>query len=88
MMLANDPVLAIYIALTEFPFKRRLARWLPIASPIVPTARKFLCTHPEADLDSPIPAITRIRQQELAAADEAMEAKVFSTRYLQESSAK
>jgi glycosyltransferase involved in cell wall biosynthesis len=88
MMLANDPVLAIYIALTEVPFKRRLMRRLTIASPIVPTARKFLCMHPEADLDSPIPAITRIRQKELAAADGAMEVKVFSTRYPQESSAK
>jgi glycosyltransferase involved in cell wall biosynthesis len=56
MMLVNDPVLAIYIALKGFP----------IASPIVPTARKFLCMHPEAGLDSPIPAITRIREKELA----------------------
>jgi glycosyltransferase involved in cell wall biosynthesis len=79
MMLVYDPILAIYIALTELPFKRKLTRLLPIAPPIAPTARNFLCMHPEADLDSPIPAITRIRQKRLAAADRAMEAKIFST---------
>ena len=79
MMLVNDPILAIYIAVTELPFKRKLTRLLPIAMPIVPTARKFLCVHPEAGLDSPIPAITRIRQKQLAAADREMESKVFST---------
>jgi hypothetical protein len=75
-MLANDPVLAIYIALKGFP----------IASPIVPTA-KFLCMHPETGLDSQYQ-----RQQEsekkIARRRSAMEAKVFSTRYPQEWPAK
>jgi glycosyltransferase involved in cell wall biosynthesis len=78
MMLVNDPILAIYIAVTELPFKRNLTRLLPIAMPMAPTARKFLCVHPEAGLDGPIPAITRFRQKQLAAADREMEAKVFS----------
>jgi glycosyltransferase involved in cell wall biosynthesis len=79
MMFLNDPILAIYIAVTELPFKRKLRRLLPIAMPIAPIARKFLCMHPEADLDSSIPAITRMRQKQLAAADREMEAKVFSS---------
>jgi glycosyltransferase involved in cell wall biosynthesis len=81
MMLVNDPILAIYIAVTELPFKGKLTRLLPIAPPIAPTVRKFLCMDPEEGLDSPIAAITRIRLKRLAAADRVMEAKVFSTRY-------
>jgi glycosyltransferase involved in cell wall biosynthesis len=79
MILLNDPILAIHIAVTELPFKRKLTRVLSVGMPIVPTTRKFLCMNPEADLDSPVSAITRIRQRQLAAADRAMEAKVFSS---------
>jgi glycosyltransferase involved in cell wall biosynthesis len=83
MMLVNDPILSIYVAVTELPLivMRKLTRLLPSALPGAPTARKFLCMHPEAGLDSPIAAITRIKHKQLAAADRAMEAKVFSTRY-------
>jgi hypothetical protein len=81
MMLVNDPILAIYVTVTELPLKGRLTRLLPVAQPIVPTTRKFLSMDPEADLDSPMVAKTSFRQKQLAAADRAMEARVFSTRY-------
>jgi glycosyltransferase involved in cell wall biosynthesis len=81
MMIVNDPILSIYVAVTQLPrIKRKLTHLLPIALPSAPSAREFLCMHPEAGLDRPIAAITRIRQKQLAAADRAMEAKVFSTR--------
>lgn len=80
MMLVNDPILAIYIAVTDVPFKRMLTRLLPIAMRIVPPPRKFLGMHPEAGLDeNPIPIITRVRQSKLTAADREMEAKIFSS---------
>jgi glycosyltransferase involved in cell wall biosynthesis len=82
MMLVNDPILSIHVAVMRLPLivMRKLRRLLlPIALPSAPTARKFLCMHPEAGLDTPIATITRIRQKQLAAADRAMEAKVFST---------
>jgi glycosyltransferase involved in cell wall biosynthesis len=81
MMLVNDPILAICIAATELPFKRKLTRLLPIAPPIAPTAPNFESMHPEVGLNSPIAAIRRIRQKRLAAADRAMEATVFSVHY-------
>jgi glycosyltransferase involved in cell wall biosynthesis len=82
MMLLNDPILSIYVAVTDLPriVRRKLMRLLAIALPSAPTARKFLCTHPEAGLDQPIVALTRIRQKQLAAADRATEAMVFSSR--------
>jgi glycosyltransferase involved in cell wall biosynthesis len=78
MMSVNDPFLAIYVTVTELPFKGKLTR-LRSATPQTP--RKFLCMDPEAGLDGPIAPIPRIRQRQLAAADRAIEAKVFSTHY-------
>jgi glycosyltransferase involved in cell wall biosynthesis len=82
MLLVNDPILSIYVAVTELPVivKRNLKRLLRIAQPSAPIGRRFLSMHPEAGLDSPIVAIARIRQKQLAADDRTMESKVFSTR--------
>src|ERR1700677_157509 len=76
MMTVNDPYLAIYVTVTSL--KRKLTR-LRSATPQTP--RKFLCMDPDVGLDGPIAPIPRIRQRQLAAADRAIEAKVFSAYY-------
>jgi len=75
MILVNDPILSIDVAVSELILivKRRLKSLLPISA----EARPFLCMDPEAGLNNPIPIITRIRARHLAAADRAIEARIF-----------
>jgi glycosyltransferase involved in cell wall biosynthesis len=82
MVLVNDPILSVYVALTELPVivKRNLRRLLPITLPSNPRARKFVCMQPEAGVDSPTSIMLRIRQKPLAAEDGIMEAKIFAAR--------
>ncbi len=75
MMAVNDPIVAIYVTVTELPLKKRLIEFLSTTPPNAPT---FLSMDPEAGLDGPISAIPRIRQRQLAAADRAMETEKFS----------
>jgi glycosyltransferase involved in cell wall biosynthesis len=75
MIVVNDPILSIDVAVTELAMiiKRRLISLLPTAG----TSQAFLYMDPEAGLNSRIATITRIRQRQLAAADRAIEAKIF-----------
>jgi glycosyltransferase involved in cell wall biosynthesis len=81
LMLVHDPALAIYVSVTDLPYRHKVTALLAPAPSVPPTRRPFLCMHPEAGLDGQVPAINRIRQKRLVADDQAMEANMLANPY-------